>query len=224
MHRAHGPASFLRQSLGALSAALTLAALPWSAQAQSVALAGMLGSKALLVIDAHPPKALAAGEEHRGVTLLSISRDEATVEVNGARRTLRLGESQVSVTGRSTARRVVLTADSRGHFVNTGTINGKTMQFMVDTGASTVAIGRPDADRMGLKYLDGQPVRMSTANGVTQAWRMKLDSVRIGDVEVFGVEAVVTPQAMPYVLLGNSLLNEFQMSRINDQMVLEKRR
>jgi aspartyl protease family protein len=52
---------------------------------------------------------------------------------------------------------------------------------------------------------------------------MKLDSVRIGDVEVFGVDAIVTPQPMPFVLLGNSFLTEFQMTRTNDQMVLEKR-
>jgi aspartyl protease family protein len=129
------------------------------------------------------------------------------------------------VGGRSGAsgRRLVLTADSRGHFVNSGTINGKVMQYMVDTGATTVAIGRPDADRMGLNYQSGQPVRMSTANGIAQGWRMKLDSVRVGDVEVFGVEAIITSQPMPYVLLGNSFLNEFQMTRSNDQMVLEKR-
>ncbi|RZJ52959.1 MAG: TIGR02281 family clan AA aspartic protease [Acidovorax sp.] len=114
-------------------------------------------------------------------------------------------------------------ADSRGHFVNSGTINGRVMQYMVDTGASSVAIGRADADRMGLNYLNGQPVRMNTANGVTQGWRIKLDSLRLGDVEVFGIEAVITPQPMPYVLLGNSLLNEFQMTRINNEMVLEKR-
>jgi aspartyl protease family protein len=93
----------------------------------------------------------------------------------------------------------------------------------VDTGASSVAIGKTDADRMGLKYLQGQPMRFSTANGVAQGWRIRLDSVRIGDVEVFGIDAVVTPQPMPYVLLGNSFLGQFQMTRNNDQMVLEKR-
>lgn len=202
-----------------------LVAPPW-AHAQSVALAGMLGSKALLVVDAHPPRAVGAGDEYQGVKVIAITKEEATVEVKGARRTLRLGEAPVSVGGRSgsaSGRRVTLTADSRGHFVNSGSINGQVMQYMVDTGASTVAIGRPDADRMGLKYQNGQPVRMSTANGIGQGWRMKLDSVRIGDVEVFGVEAIITSQPMPYVLLGNSFLNEFQMTRSNDQMVLEKR-
>ncbi len=209
-------------SLAPAIAALCLA--PVWVHAQSVGIAGMLGSKALLVVDAHPPRALGAGDEFQGVKVLSVGKEDATVEIKGARRVLRLGEAPVSVGNRSgSGKRVVLTADSRGHFVNSGTINGRVMQYMVDTGATSVAIGRAQADSMGLNYQSGQPVRMSTANGVAQGWRMKLDSVRIGDVEVFGVEAVITPQAMPYVLLGNSFLNEFQMTRINDQMVLEKR-
>ena len=138
-----------------------------------------------------------------------------------------LGDSQRShcrsVGSASAGKRVVLAADSRGHFINTGQINGQRMQYMVDTGASMVAIGKSDADRMGLTYQEGQPVRMNPANGVTQAWRIRLNSVRIGDVEVFGIDAVVTPQPMPYVLLGNSFLGQFQMTRANDQMVLEKR-
>jgi len=212
----------VRALLAPALAALLLA--PAGAYAQAVALAGVLGSKALIVVDAHPPKAVGAGDEFQGVKVLAVAKEEATIEVQGARRVLRLGQSPVSVGNRGgSGKRVVLMADSRGHFVNSGTINGRVMQYMVDTGASTVAIGRADADRMGLNYKNGQPVRMSTANGVAQGWRMKLDSVRVGDVEVFGVEAVITPQPMPYVLLGNSFLTEFQMTRTNDQMVLEKR-
>ena len=209
-------------SLAPVIAALCLA--PAWAHAQSVGIAGMLGSKALLVVDAHPPRALGAGDEFQGVKVLSVGKEEATVEVKGAQRVLRLGEAPVSV-GRKggSGRRVVLMADSSGHFVNSGMINGRVMQYMVDTGATSVAIGRNDADRLGLKYQSGQPVRMNTANGVSQGWRMKLDSVRIGDVEVFGIEAVVMSQPMPYILLGNNLLNEFHMTRNNNEMVLEKR-
>ena len=204
--------------------ALTSAALLCTpVKAQNVALAGVLGSKALLVVNGAAPKSVGVGETHQGVKVLAVGKDDAQVEVGGARQMLRLGEAPVSVGSRGGGRKVVLMADGRGHFINSGTINGQPMQYMVDTGASTVAIGRSDADRMGIKYQNGQPVRMSTANGVAQAWRVKLDSIRIGDVEVFGVEAVVTPQAMPFVLLGNSFLGEFQMTRTNDQMVLEKR-
>ncbi|MDA8445743.1 retropepsin-like aspartic protease family protein [Paracidovorax valerianellae] len=210
--------------LRALPLAAALALAPWLAHAQAVALSGILGTKALLVVNGGAPRGVGPGESHQGVKVVSVGRDEAVVEVAGARRTLMLGEAPVSIGSRGgSGKRVVLTADSRGHFVNSGTINGRAMQYMVDTGASTVAIGQPEADRMGLAYRSGQPVLLGTANGTAQGWRVKLDSVRVGDVEVFGIEAVVTPQPMPFVLLGNSFLNEFQMSRVNDQMVLEKR-
>lgn len=207
-----------------LAAALAIA--PATAGAQAVAVTGILGTKALLVIDGGAPRALGAGESHAGVKVVSVGRDDAVVETSTGRRTVALGEAPVSVGGRGagTGRRVELMADGRGHFVNSGTINGRTMQYLVDTGASVVAIGQPDADRMGLDYRGGQPVMLGTANGTARGWRIRLDSVRLGDVEVFGVDAVVTPQAMPYVLLGNSVLNEFQMTRTGERLVLEKRR
>lgn len=200
-------------------------ALPLGAVAadQSIALAGVLGSKALLVVDGSAPRAVGPGETHQGVKVLSVTRDEATVEVQGARRLLRLGESPVALGSSGSGKRIVLMADNQGHFINTGTINGKQMKYMVDTGASVVAIGRPDAERMGIKVDDSQKVIMSTANGSATGWRVRLNSVRLGDVEVLGVTAVIMPEGMPFVLLGNSFLTQFQMTRTNDQMVLEKR-
>lgn len=195
------------------------------AQAQDVALAGILGGKALLVVNGSAPRGVAPGESHMGVQVVSVGREDAVVDSAGGRRSLRLGEAPVRVGGSGTGQRVVLKADARGHFVSSGQINGRIMQYMVDTGASTVAIGRPDAQRMGLKFEEqGQSVRMNTANGVAQGWRLRLDSVRVGDVELRGVDAIVTPQPMPYVLLGNSFLREFEMSRNGDEMMLLKRR
>jgi aspartyl protease family protein len=76
---------------------------------------------------------------------------------------------------------------------------------------------------MGIDYTAGKPIRMSTANGQALGYLLTLNSVRIGDVEVQNVEAIVAQQAMPYVLLGNSFLTRFSMRRDNDQMVLERR-
>ena len=73
------------------------------------------------------------------------------------------------------------------------------------------------------RYKGGQTGRVSTANGLVQAWRVRLDSVRVGDVVVYGVEGVVSAGSMPMVLLGNTFLSHFQMTRTNDQMVLDKR-
>ena len=196
------------------------------AQAQSVALAGMLGSKALLVVNGTTPKTVAAGETHEGVKVISTSGDQAVVEQDGKRSTLRVGEAPVSMGASKTGgkgNRIVLVAGSGGHFMTAGQINGKAVQFMVDTGATSVAMGAQDAERTGINFRTGQPVMMSTANGNVQGYRIKLDSVRVGDVEVFGVDAVVTPQPMPFMLLGNSFLTRFQMLRENDQMTLTKR-
>ena len=197
-----------------------------SAQAQSVALAGMMGNKALLVVNGTAPKTVAAGESHEGVKVISTSGDQAVVEQNGKRNTLRLGEAPVHMgAGKSGGKgnRIVLVAGSGGHFMTAGQINGRAVQFMVDTGATSVAMAAQDAERAGVNFKAGQPVMMSTANGNVQGYRIKLDSVRVGDVEVFGVDAVVTPQPMPYMLLGNSFLTRFQMLRENDQMTLTKR-
>ena len=204
--------------------ALTALALtaPLAARAQNVALAGVLGGKALLVIDGGAPHALAPGDAQQGVRVISVGHDEAVVQVSDGQRTLHLGEAPVNVSTPGGGQRLVLRADARGHFINSGLINGHSMQYMVDTGASTVAIGQPEARRLGLKFEQGQSVNMSTANGSTRGWRVRLDSVRVGSLELRGVEAIVTPQPMPYVLLGNSFLSSFQMSRTGDEMVLQQ--
>ena len=218
----------MRPSLSLRIALLTATGLLLAsvvAAAQTVALQGMLGNKALLIVGGGAPRAVAPGETHQGVKVLSTSGDQAVVQVDGQRVTLRVGETPASVGGamRTGGDRVALTADARGHFVTAGTIEGKPVQFMVDTGATVVAIGQGEADRMRLDYKSGRPVRMATANGSTQGWMVKLRDVRIGDVTVYDVDAVITPAAMPAVLLGNSFLNRFNMRRDGDQMMLVKR-
>ncbi len=201
-----------------------------TAQAQSVALVGMLGNRALLVVNGAAPKTVAAGDTHDGVKVLSTSNDQAVIEQSGKRFTVRLGDAPVhlsaaknSGTNGGKGNKIFMTAGSGGHFMTAGQVNGRAVQFMVDTGASTVAMSAMDAERAGLNYKAGQPVMMSTANGVTQGFRIKLDSVRVGDVEVLDVDAVVTPQAMPFILLGNSFLSRFQMLRDNDQLTLTRK-
>ncbi|MDP3759652.1 MAG: TIGR02281 family clan AA aspartic protease [Ramlibacter sp.] len=197
------------------------------ALAQSVALQGMLGSKALLIVDGTAPKTVAPGETHQGVKVVSTSGDQAVVEFAGRRHVLRVGEAPASVGskggGQSRGSRIVLTAGTGGHFMVQGAINGQAVNFMVDTGATSIAMGVPDAQRIGLDYKAGQLGQGRTANGTVPVWHVKLASVRIGDVEVYDVDASVLPAAMHHVLLGNSFLTRFQMKRENDQMVLERR-
>ncbi len=209
-----------RLVVGAAVVAFSAAAL-----AQTVSLGGSLGSKALLLIDGKP-RNVAVGTSVDGVRLVAVTGTDAVVEVQGKRVTLQLGGGQVNLGGKAgpeTGGVIVLTAESSGHFFTSGTINGKTVRFVVDTGATTVAMGQDEADRIGLDYKSGQRSYVGTANGAVPAYRLALSSVRVGDVQLYNVDATILPAAMPYVLLGNSFLNRFQMRRDNDRMTLERR-
>lgn len=210
----------------ALLLGLAIACAAFPVVAQTVALAGMMGPKALLTVNG-TAKSITPGETWQGFKLVSTSGDQAVIEQAGKRFTLRVGDAPVSAGGGGAAggrgNRIVLTAGSGGHFMTPGQINGRAVQFMVDTGATSIAMSAADAERAGVAYKDGQQVRLNTANGTALAYRVKLGSVRIGDVEVYEVDAVVTQQPMPFMLLGNSFLTRFQMLRENDQMTLVKR-
>jgi aspartyl protease family protein len=211
----------------ALRCALVLTLVVGPVAAQTVGLSGMLGGKALVIVDGSPPKSVAVGESYKGVTVVSTLGDVAVLEIAGKRHSLRVGDAPASVgTGAGSGAggsRIVLPVGSGGHFFTLGQINGRTTQMMVDTGATGIGISTADADRMGINYKSGKPMQASTANGVISGWRVKLNSVQVGDVIVRDVDAAVTSGEMPYVLLGNSFLSRFQMTRTNDQMVLEKR-
>ena len=208
--------------LGALILAL---ALP-TAWAQSVALTGIMGQRALLVIDGAAPAVLVPGESRDGVTLISVEADRAVVELQGLRQSLRVGEVPVNLAaapGSTDSSRVVLTAGPGGHFIGSGQINGASVRFLVDTGATEVSISAQEADRIGLQYRSGTPVVLVTANGPAPGYKVHLNSVRLGGVEVYNVEAIVTANSMPFVLLGNTFLAHFQLKQENDSLTLDKR-
>jgi aspartyl protease family protein len=207
-------------------AAWASACLCGAAAAQTVSMTGAMGGRALLVIDGKAITA-GAGTTVQGVKVISVETDAVVVDVGGQRQTVRLGAVPVHLAepaqeDRSTGQ-IILTAGFGGHFQTLGTINGRTVTFMVDTGATTVSMSTSDARRIGLKYEQGQRITLQTANGLVQGWRVILSSVRIAEVEVFDVEGVVAERDMPFVLLGNSFLTRFTMRRENDRLTLERR-
>jgi len=117
----------------------------------------------------------------------------------------------------------VLSAGPGGHFMTSGSINGRAVQFMVDTGATRVALGRAEAERIGLDLSNAQRGMTQTANGAVPVQLLTISALRVGEVLLANVPAVVVPAPMPYVLLGNSFLQRFQMRRDNEVMRLELR-
>lgn len=209
-----------------IAAAALLGLCTLAVAAQTVTFNGHIGShKALLVIDGEP-QTVTVGTTVRGVRLLALSSTQADIAVGDVRRTLALGAGAVRATGpapTSGGHEIVLAAGKNGHFRTIGQINGKSVEFMVDTGASVVSLGQVEADRLGLDYKNGVHGLARTANGTVPMRIIVLNSVRIGDVEIANVEAAVHPGSIGVVLLGNSFLTRFQMKRENDVLRLEKR-
>ena len=193
-----------------------------------VALVGVIGAKAIVVIDGGAPRTLAPGQKTpEGVVLLEAGKDAASFEIGGKKTLLRMG-SAYSAASPSAAgpgkQSVTLQPDARGHFTTMGSINGGSVRFLVDTGATYIVLPVAEAKRLGINYLQGQRGSMQTANGLTTVYRVKLDLVRIGDVVVNNVDAVVSGNdAMGVTLLGMSFLNRMEMKRDGQSMTLTKR-
>ena len=201
---------------------LLLAAAP--AWATDVQLVGAFGDKAaVLSIDGGEPRTVKVGQRFGGVTVISVERDGATVEVDGKRRTLQRGQHYRSQAVADERQSVVLAADSKGHFLAEGSINGGAVRFILDTGATSVVLPAVDAGRLGLDYRKGRPGLVQTANGTAPAWRVKLDSVRLGDIELHNVDAIVLEQGLDIALLGMSFLNRVEMRRDGENMTLKRR-
>lgn len=190
-----------------------------------VQLNGMLGARsALLIIDGEP-RTVEVGVTVKGVKLVALEEGRAIVEYGGRRHNLTLGAAPGRVVAQTAAppRQIVLPMGPGGHYTTIGTINGQVTSFLVDTGATSVSISQIEAEKLGLRYLYGKRIVTQTANGIVPAYQFQLTSVRIGNVEVRDVEAIVIPGVMSHVLLGNSFLNRFAMRRDNEVMTLELR-
>ncbi len=195
-----------------------------SLYAADVGLAGLFPGKALLTINGGAPRTVAVGvATAEGVKVLSVEGETATIEIDGKKRTLRVGQNVAVQSAESGPTTAVLTADSRGHFLVTGNVNGTTVRFLVDTGASMISFGAGDARRIGIDASKGKRAITQTANGQTTVSLVKLDIVKVGEIVLHNVDASVHQQDMPIALLGMSFLNRMEMQRDGDTMTLKKR-
>ncbi len=204
-----------------------LAFVSTTACAAEVELAGIFGRKAVLVIDGGAPQTLAVGQRSReGVKVVSVSNPSATVDVNGELRRISLGEAPLRIAGsnaeQSTNAMLRLVPDARGHYWTVGMVNGASLRFMVDTGATYVAINANEAKRAGIDYRAGQQVIMNTANGQIPAWLVTLDRVRIGGISLYSVQATIHESGLPVALLGMSFISRLSMRSEGSALVLQK--
>jgi aspartyl protease family protein len=203
--------------------AVLISLLPADVWATEASVIGLFPGKAVVVINGGAPRVLTAGQQPvDGVALVSNDRETATLLIDGQKRTLKIGQHQGGAAAPS-QQSATLTANPQGHFMVDGQINGGSVRFLVDTGATAVSLSSTDANRLGIDYRKGQPGLMGTANGAALAYKVKLDTVRVGDIVVNNVDAAVLEGQMPFALLGMSFLNRMDMKRAGQTMVLIKR-
>jgi aspartyl protease family protein len=192
------------------------------AAALDVNVVGLFPNKAVVQIDGGALQTLSVGQKTReGIVLVSVERDGATFEIQGQRMALGLGHARMQTTAAAAA---MLTADERGHFVADGQVNGIAIRFTVDTGATFISLPASEARRLGLDYRNGRKTLMETANGDAVGYRVKLDTVRVGELTVNNVDAVVMDgDTLPVALLGMSFLNRMNIRREGQIMTLTKR-
>ena len=194
-----------------------------NSQAASVTLVGLFPGKAVVVINGQEPRTLSAGQKTaEGVTLVSTASQTAVFDIDGKRQTLDLGQHFVPLSGKA-ASVLAIAADGQGHHWTVGQINGKTIRFLIDTGATTVSLPAGFAKVAGIDYQKGQRGFVQTANGPAPAFRVKLDSLTVGEITLYQIDATVMESGLDVALLGMSFLSRTDMKRDGANLVLTKR-
>lgn len=212
----------MRANIRILSLLVALLA-PTLAAAANITVVGLFPGKALMVINGAAPRILAVGQTSpEGVKLVATDSKSATIEFEGKKLVMEIGEHFATSTAGSVPT-VKLAADSRGHFITQGSINGGSVRMLVDTGATLVAIPARDASRLGIDFRKGESGVVQTAAGPSPAYRIRLDAVQVGEVIIHQVDGVVMVEGLEIVLLGMSFLNRTEMKREGQTMTLTKR-
>jgi aspartyl protease family protein len=200
-------------------------ALCTPAWAADISVVALFPGRAMVIVDKGKPRTLRVGETYAGVTLISSTSEEAVVSINGRQQRLHIDVGVYSALSVQSERAtVVLTPDKNGHFVSFGSINGASVRFLVDTGATMVSMNIDEARRAGVNYLAGERGYSQTANGVTAIYKVKLGKVTLGDITLEDIDGVVHESgSLPFVLLGMSFLGKLDMRREGESLTLTRR-
>ncbi len=192
---------------------------------RDIQVVALFSGKAVIVIDGQRHILSEGQSSPEGITLIEADSKRAILEIEGERRSFPLGQRIGANYAKPSAKgAVVIYRDSGGMFHGAGAINGFAVNFLVDTGASMVAMNSGHAKRIGINYREqGNRIPIATASGQTMGYRVMLDSVRLGDITLNGIEAVVIEGGSPgTILLGSTFLSRVHTQ--NDGRVMEIRK
>jgi len=206
--------------------ACLLSLLPPVAQsASSVQVVGLFPNAAVLNVDGQRKLVRVGGRGPGGVEVVSADARGAVLRVDRVERRYELSREYSGGYAAPARTQLSVAKGLGGHYWVAGSIDGQPVQFLVDTGATSVAINENQARRLGIDHrVDGKPMVVSTASGTAKAWRVHLNRVKVGAIEVLGVEAVVVQGDAPTdALLGMSFLNRVSWREEQGMLMLESK-
>jgi len=183
---------------------------------------GLFSNKAVLMIDGKR-HILAVGETSpEGVKVISANSRGAILEVEGKQKQYDLGNTVRTTFAKRKSQKETIYVNSEGMYLTFGTINGRSVRFLLDTGASAISMNTEQAKQLGIRYDKiGIPSSVSTASGFARAYRVRLKSVSVGGITESNVEAFVIDGNHPGpVLLGMTFLGRLDVEQSGSAMTL----
>ena len=187
---------------------------------------GLFQDNAIVTIDGKQLILKKSKTSPEGVLLIEANSKEAIIEINGKQNTYTL-DTQIggSFKKSSGGKKVNIPPDASGGYSITGSINGSSVPFIVDTGATLVSMNSNIAKRLGIDYkLEGKESISYTASGTSKIYIVNLKRVRVGDIELSNVKGAVHEGNFPVItLLGMSFLGKLDMKSEGRMLELEKK-
>lgn len=191
---------------------------------QEFKLIALFKDKAMVMVDGKRVLLHKNKKNRYKLLLLSANSDRAIIRFNGVDSTYKLNMLISTSFSKREHTEVVLWANNQNMFTSSGKINGKRVFFLVDTGATAVALSEAQAKQLGIRYKNAQKGFAQTAAHVVKTWRIKLNSVELGGIKVRNVPAIIISgnQRSP-ILLGMTFLSKVKMVRSGKKMSLLKK-
>jgi len=214
----------LKPVLQFVAAALLLVIAGAVQAAPDVVVKGLFNNRAILVVDGQTHLVKAGERTPEGILLVSSSSKEAVVEIDGKRHSLSLSRHIAGSFSSAEIKEVRIPRSADSHYWVGGSINGRPVRMMIDTGASLIAMNIQDARRMGIDYRNGKRSASSTAGGIVETYVVDLQKVTVGSLQLHNVQAAVVMGDFPsQILLGNSFLSRVSLDDEGGVMVLRNK-